>query len=53
MSYLELHQANIHGIDSTFTKNILPLYMNALDSATIKKDYVNANFFLQSIENYQ
>ncbi len=53
ISYLELNQANIHGIDSTFTKNILPLYMSALDSATIKKDYVNANFFLQSIENYQ
>jgi cytochrome c-type biogenesis protein CcsB len=53
ISYLELHEANIHGIDSTFTKNILPLYMSALDSATIKKDYVNANFFLQSIENYQ
>ena len=53
ISYLELNQANIHGIDSTFTKNILPLYLSALDSATIKKDYVKANFFLQSIENYQ
>lgn len=53
ISYLELNQANIHGIDSTFTKNILPLYMSALDSAEIKKDYVNANFFLQSMENYQ
>ena len=53
ISYSELDQANIHGIDSTFTKNILPLYFTALDSAGIKKDYVNANFFLQSIENYQ
>ena len=53
VSYLELNEANIHGIDSTFTKNILPLYMSALDSAEIKKNYVNANFFLQSIENYQ
>ncbi|WP_298223490.1 cytochrome c biogenesis protein CcsA [Flavobacterium sp.] len=53
ISYLELDHANIHGIDSTFTKNILPLYMSALDSATIRKNYVNANFFLQSIENYQ
>jgi len=53
ISNLELNQANIHGIDSTFTKNILPLYMSALDSAEIKKDYVNANFFLQSMENYQ
>ncbi|MBS7786690.1 cytochrome c biogenesis protein CcsA [Flavobacterium sp. CYK-55] len=53
VSYLELDKANIHGIDSTFTKNILPLYMQALDSAAIKGNYVNANFFLQSIENYQ
>ncbi len=53
ISYLELDKANIHGIDSTFAKNILPLYMSALDSATIKNKYVNANFFLQSIENYQ
>lgn len=53
VSYLELDQANIHGIDSTFAKNILPLYMQALDSAEIKGNYVNANFFLQSIENYQ
>ena len=53
ISYLELNHSNIHGIDSTFTKNILPLYMTALDSAEIKSSYVNANFFLQSIENYQ
>jgi cytochrome c-type biogenesis protein CcsB len=53
ISYLELDQSDIHGIDSTFTKNILPLYLSALDSAQIKKDYVNANFYLQSIENYQ
>jgi cytochrome c-type biogenesis protein CcsB len=53
ISYLELDHSNIHGIDSTFTKNILPLYMTALDSAEIKGNYVNANFFLQSIENYQ
>lgn len=53
ISYSELDQANIHGIDSTFTKNILPLYFSALDSAQLKKDYVNANFFLKSMENYQ
>ncbi|NHM07720.1 cytochrome c biogenesis protein CcsA [Flavobacterium sp. CYK-4] len=53
ISYLELDQANIHGIDSTFTKNILPLYMSVLDSAALGKNYVNADFYLQSIENYQ
>ena len=53
ISYLELNQANIHGIDSTFVKNILPLYMNALDSAQVKGNYTNADFFLKSMENYQ
>jgi len=53
ISYLELNQSNIHGIDSTFVKNILPLYMNALDSTTVKRDYTNADFFLKSLGNYQ
>lgn len=53
ISYLELNHSGIRGIDSTFTKNILPLYMAALDTAEIKGNYVNANFFLQSMENYQ
>ena len=53
ISYLELNHSSIKGIDSTFTKNILPLYMTALDSAQLKGNYVNANFFLKSIENYQ
>jgi cytochrome c-type biogenesis protein CcsB len=53
ISYLELDRSNIKGMDSTFTKNVLPLYLNTLDSAHVKKDYTNANFYLQSMENYQ
>ena len=53
ISYLELNHSGMTGIDSTFTKNILPLYMAAIDTAEIKKNYINANFYLQSIENYQ
>jgi cytochrome c-type biogenesis protein CcsB len=53
ISYLELGASNIKGIDSTFVKNILPLYMNALDSTRVKGDYTNADFFLKSMENYQ
>jgi cytochrome c-type biogenesis protein CcsB len=53
ISYLELGASNIKGIDSTFVKNILPLYMNALDSTKVKSDYTNADFFLKSMENYQ
>jgi cytochrome c-type biogenesis protein CcsB len=53
ISYLELEHSNIHGIDSTFVKNILPLYMSALDSTKIKGNYTNADFFLKSLGNYQ
>jgi len=53
ISYLEIDRSNINGMDSTFTKNVLPLYLNTLDSAHVKKDYTNANFYLQSMENYQ
>ena len=53
ISYLEIDRSNIKGMDSTFTKNVLPLYLNTLDSAHVKKDYTNANFYLQSMENYQ
>jgi len=53
ISYLEIGQAGIKGDEATFTKNILPLYMSALDSAMVKKDYTNADFYLKSMENYQ
>jgi hypothetical protein len=36
ISYLELHSAKIHGIDSTFVRNIMPLYLNALDSTKVR-----------------
>src|SRR6218665_2864246 len=53
ISYLELNHSGIKGIVSTFTKNILPLYMASLDSATVSKNYTNADFYLKSMENFQ
>lgn len=53
ISYLELNHSGIKGIDSTFTKNILPLYMASLDSASVSKNYTNADFYLKSMENFQ
>ncbi|HMK06973.1 MAG TPA: cytochrome c biogenesis protein CcsA, partial [Flavobacterium sp.] len=53
ISYLELGQSNIKGIDSTFVRNILPLYMDALEKMKSKGDYTNSDFFLKSMENYQ
>ncbi len=53
VSYPELGSQPFHGMDSTFTKNVLPLYLQALDSAATTKKYTNADFYLQSLENYQ
>jgi len=53
ISYLQFNEAKITGIDSTFTRNILPLYMASLDSASVSKNYTNADFYLKSMENYQ
>jgi len=53
ISYLELDRSKLKGMDSIFTKNVLPLYLNAIDSAKVKGDYTNADFYLKSLENYQ
>ncbi len=53
ISYLELDRSKLKGMDSIFTKNVFPLYLNAIDSAKVKGDYTNADFYLKSLENYQ
>ena len=53
ISYLEIDRSKLKGMDSIFTKNVLPLYLNAIDSAKVKGDYTNADFYLKSLENYQ
>ena len=53
ISPLELGQSNMKGMDSTFVRNVFPLYIGALYSAQEKGNYTNADFYLKSIENYQ
>lgn len=53
VSYLELNETNLTGIDSTYTKNILPLYMNALQLGQEKGNYKTADELLVSLENFQ
>lgn len=53
ISFLEVNHSKIKGIDATFVKNILPIYLNTLDSANVSNKYVNADFYLKSLENYQ
>lgn len=53
VSYMELHQANLKGMDSVFTRQIVPVYMMALQGAVQKNDYKEADFYLDGITKYQ
>ena len=53
VSYLELNESGIKGMDSIYTKNILPLYTTALLKSIENKDFKPADEFLTSIINYQ
>ncbi len=53
VSFPELKDANIKGMDSLYTKNILPLYFESVKNARISGDYSKADEFLGSIKNFQ
>ncbi len=53
VSYPELGEANLRGMDSLYAKNILPLYFDSLKKARESGDYTQANEFLESITNFQ
>ena len=53
ISYPEVDEANLKGMDSVYTKQILPLYMNALRTARKTGDYEKADQYLESIHSYQ
>jgi len=53
VSYPELGEAKITGMDSTFTKQIIPIYLSALANASDNGNYKEANFYLDGIQKYQ
>ncbi|MBZ9630337.1 cytochrome c biogenesis protein CcsA [Salegentibacter sp. LM13S] len=55
VSYPELEDeaGAFKGMDSVYTKQILPLYMTSLSDATETGDYSKANQFLESIKGFQ
>jgi cytochrome c-type biogenesis protein CcsB len=53
VSYLELNHAGLKGIDSTFTRQILPLYLMAARNAVETGKYKEADFYLKGISKYQ
>ena len=53
VSFPELGETNLKGMDSLYAKNILPLYFDSLKKARQTGDYTQAEEFLQSITNFQ
>ncbi|APS39491.1 cytochrome c biogenesis protein CcsA [Salegentibacter sp. T436] len=55
VSYPELEdeEGAFKGMDSVYTKQILPLYMTSLSDAVESGDYSKANQFLESIKGFQ
>lgn len=53
VSYPEAQGAGFKGMDSVYTQQILPLYMNALGDARETGDYTKAEEFLSSIKGFQ
>ncbi len=53
VSYPELNEANIHGRDSIFTKNFLPVYLQSLNMQINGNSYKSADFYLNGIKKYQ
>ncbi|PWA07562.1 cytochrome c biogenesis protein CcsA [Flavobacterium laiguense] len=53
ISYLELEKAGMKGMDSTYTKSILPLYFGTLGHAIESKNYKTSDDLLESINGFQ
>ncbi|RZJ71027.1 cytochrome c biogenesis protein CcsA [Flavobacterium sp.] len=53
VSYLELDKAGMKGIDSTFTRQIIPIYLMALKTASETGSYKEADFYLNGINKFQ
>ncbi len=53
VSYPEVADSNLKGMDSVYTSKILPLYMQSLQQAKKSGDYTQADQLLSSITSYQ
>ncbi|MBA4275268.1 cytochrome c biogenesis protein CcsA [Flavobacterium sp.] len=53
VSYPELSNAGLKGMEASYTQNILPLYFSALEKASTTNDYKPADELLESINGFQ
>jgi cytochrome c-type biogenesis protein CcsB len=53
VSFLELENAGLKGMDSTYTQSVLPLYFGTLSGAAGTNDYKTADQLVESINGFQ
>ena len=53
LSYSELQESGYKGMDSLYSKQIIPLYLQSLQEANTSGDYSKADTFLKSIASFQ
>ncbi len=53
ISFLELNEAGLQGMEATYTKNVLPLYFGSLANASNSNDFKTADELLESISGFQ
>lgn len=53
VSYLELNESGMKGMDSVYTKNILPMYTTSLLKSIETKDFKASDELLTSLINFQ
>ncbi|WP_298152660.1 cytochrome c biogenesis protein CcsA [Flavobacterium sp.] len=53
VSFAELGTAKFKGLDSVFTKQIIPIYLNSLADGALKNNYKEADFYLDGISKFQ
>lgn len=53
VSHMELGEVEMPAQEANFTKNILPIYMMALQAAIQTGDYKEADYYLEGIRKYQ
>tara|TARA_R100001369_G_scaffold20091_5_gene37054 strand:- start:17419 stop:20553 length:3135 start_codon:yes stop_codon:yes gene_type:complete len=53
VSFPEVPESSLTGMDSVYARQILPIYMNALREAKATGDYTKSEELLESIKSYQ
>ena len=53
ISLPEVNEINLHGVDSLYVNNVIPLYFASLRQGKATQDYTQADQLLESLKGYQ